>query len=333
MVGARLEGADPNIKLRGVASVADANSGDITFFGNSKYLRALQSSAAGVALVPQDFSEEMKAVPLRVENPSSAFAKVAALFAPEPVVRVRGIHSSAVIAPDATVGEGVSIGPNVVLEPGVAIGANTVLGAGCYVGHESSIGADSLIYPNVSIRERCSIGDRVIIHCGTVVGSDGFGFEFVGGVHQKIPQTGKVQIDDDVEIGANVTIDRARFGRTWIQHGTKIDNLVQIAHNVVIEEHALIVAQVGISGSSQVGAYAILAGQAGVTGHVRIGPKAIVAAQGGVSKDIPEGETWFGSPAVPLKEFKRRFALLARLGKLVEKVEALEARLAKLEKD
>src|SRR5207244_13101542 len=201
----------------------------------------------------------------------------------------------AIVDPSAELGEGVSIQPYVVIEPRVCIGDNTVVGAGTYVGHETTIGPGCLIYPNVTIRERTRIGARVIIHSGAVIGADGFGFEFVEGRYRKIPQIGIVQIDDDAEIGANTTIDRARFGRTWIQEGVKIDNLVQIAHNVTIGKHSVIAAQTGISGSTRVGEKVMIEGQVGVIGHLTIDDHRIIAAQSGISKDLPGG-AWFGSP-------------------------------------
>src|SRR5260370_1229242 len=192
--------------------------------------------------------------------------------------------------------------------------------------HPSSIVSSCRIYPHATIRERSRIGSRVIIHGGVVIGADGFGFEFVGNRHKKIPQLGIVQIDDDVEIGANTTIDRARFGRTWIQEGVKIDNLVQIAHNVIIGKHSIIAAQTGISGSTCVGEKVMMAGQVGIIGHLTIEDNTIIAAQSGISKDLPGG-AWFGSPAVPLPEAKRQIAWIHRLGKLFDRVKAIEKKL------
>jgi UDP-3-O-[3-hydroxymyristoyl] glucosamine N-acyltransferase len=234
------------------------------------------------------------------------------------------VHPTAVVGRDVILGEGVSVQPFVVIEDGARIGANTVLGAHGYVGHAASIGADCQIAPRVTVGARCVIGNRVIIHSGTVLGSDGFGFELSGGRHVKIPQIGIVQIDDDVEIGANVAIDRARFGRTWIQEGTKIDNLVQIAHNVVVGKHCLIVSQVGISGSTRLGNYVTLAGQVGVVGHIEIGDQTIVAAQSGVTKGIGPKQVAFGYPAMPLREAKEQLAHIGRLPKLYARVKKLE---------
>jgi UDP-3-O-[3-hydroxymyristoyl] glucosamine N-acyltransferase len=222
------------------------------------------------------------------------------------------------------------IGPHAVIEAGVRIGERSVIGAGCYIGEHSGIGADCLIYPNVTIRERCRIGSRVIIHPGAVIGSDGFGYESGPAGHTKIPQVGIVQIDDDVEIGAQAAIDRARFGRTWIKQGTKIDNLVQIAHNVVISEHCFVIAQVGISGSTSVGQGTILAGQAGIAGHLNIGNRAIVMAQSGVSKDLADGAIVFGSPAMDRRQFARTQSHLKSLDRAMKRLHELEEDVARL---
>jgi len=328
LVGGRIVGGSGEIPITGAASVSDALEGDITFFGNAKYLPLLRTSRATCALVPEGFAESISAIQIQVANPSLAFSKVIDRFAPAPVVFEPGIHPSAVVASSAQIGAGVSIQAHAVIEPGAQIGDGTFIGANVYVGHDTRIGAGCKIYPSASIRERCVMGDRVIIHSGAVIGSDGFGFEMSNGRYQKIPQIGIVQIDDDVEIGANTTIDRARFGRTWIGEGTKIDNLVQIAHNVVIGKHSVIVSQVGISGSSRIGNYATLAGQVGVVGHIEIGDQAIVAAQSGVSKNIPAKQMWWGSPAGPIREQKELTAYINRLPKLVERVKRLEQQLA-----
>ena len=327
LVAGRVIGDSGAVRIHGAASVSEAMEGDITFFGNPKYLPALRTSRATCALVPEGFAETIPAIQIQVPNPSLAWVKVVERFALAPVVFEPGIHPSAVIAPDAQIGANVSIQAHAVIEPGASIGEGSYIGANVYIGHEAKVGAGCHIYPNVSIRERCVLGNRVIIHCGAVVGSDGFGFEMANGRYVKIPQTGIVQIDDDVEIGANTTIDRARFGRTWIGEGTKIDNLVQIAHNVVIGKHSVIVSQVGISGSSKVGNYATIAGQVGIVGHIEIGDQAVVAAKSGVSKSVPAKEMWWGYPATPIQEQKERIAYISRLPKLVERVKRLEERI------
>ncbi|MGA3171904.1 MAG: UDP-3-O-(3-hydroxymyristoyl)glucosamine N-acyltransferase [Chthoniobacteraceae bacterium] len=324
LTGGTLENGSPDLIISGAAAVHEAACDEVTFFGNARYLPALKQTQAAAAFVPLDFSERIGPALIKVANPSLAFAHALQIFAPPPVAYAPGIHPTAVIGPDVTLDESVSIQPYAVIERGAVIGAGSVIGAHVFLGRESTIGPQCHIHPNVTIRERTRIGARVIIHSGTVIGSDGFGYEFSEGRHVKIPQTGIVQIDDDVEIGANVAVDRARFGRTWIQEGTKIDNLVQIAHNVVIGKYSIIVSQTGISGSSKLGQYVTLAGQVGLVGHIEIGDRAIVGAKSGVSKNIPAGETWFGYPAAPMRESKERLAYINRLEKLYARVRILE---------
>lgn len=311
-------------KIHGVAAISEAEAGEITFFGNAKYLAQLKASKASAALVPVDFAEKIPSLAIRVANPSLAFAQLLQKFAPEPIRFQAGVHPTAVIGRGVVLGEGVSIQPFVVIEDGAQIGANTVIGAHGYIGHEAWLGQDCRLGPRVTVGARCHAGDRVIIHSGAVLGSDGFGFEFAGGKHVKIPQTGIVQVDDDVEIGANTTIDRARFGRTWIQEGTKIDNLVQIAHNVVVGKHCIVVSQAGVSGSTKLGNYVTLAGQVGIVGHIEIGDQAIIAAKSGVSKSVPPKQVHFGYPATEIQEQKEQLACIARLPKLYARVKKLE---------
>lgn len=315
-----------NMTIRGGAAIAEAGEGDITFFGNAKYLPALKICRATAALVPLDFSEKIPPIAIRVENPSLAFATLIEKFAPAPVRFAPGIHPTAVIGIGVGIGEGAAIQPFVVIEDGASVGAGTVVGAHGYIGHGASVGEGCLLHPRVTIGARCIVGSRVVVHSGVVIGSDGFGYEFSGGRHVKIPQTGIVQIDGDVEIGANTTIDRARFGRTCIGEGTKIDNLVQIAHNVVIGKNCIVVSQTGISGSSRLGNYVTLAGQVGIVGHIEIGDQATVAAQSGVSKSIAPKEVVFGSPAIPMRDAMEQLALIRRLPKLLDRVKKLEAR-------
>jgi len=309
-----------------VASLSEAGPNDITFFADPRYAAQLRQTHAGAVFVPLDFADSIQPAQIRVSNPSKAFENVVLKLAPAPVQFASGVHPTAVVDPTVKLGRGVSIQPHAVVEPNATIGDKSIIGAGSYVGHECVIGTSCVIYPNVTIRERTRIGSRVVVHSGAIIGADGFGFESVDGRYQKIPQIGIVQIDDDVEIGANTTIDRARFGRTWIQDGVKIDNLVQIAHNVIIGKNSIIAAQTGISGSTRVGDNVKMAGQVGVIGHLTIGDNTIIAAQSGISKDLPGG-AWFGSPAVPLPEAKRQIALIHRLGSLLDRIRAIEKRL------
>jgi UDP-3-O-[3-hydroxymyristoyl] glucosamine N-acyltransferase len=317
---------DPTLKITGAASLSEATPGEISFFTDRKYIGLLRKTRASAIFVPPDFAEPILAAQIRVSNPTKAFEEVLLKFAPKPITFAPGIHPSAVVDPSAQLGERVSIQPLAVIEPGAKIGDDTIIGPVSYVGHETVIGSACHIYPNVTIRERSRIGSRVIIHSGAVIGADGFGFEMVDGRHQKIPQFGVVQIDDDVEIGANTTVDRARFGRTWIQQGVKIDNLVQIAHNVVIGKNSVIVAQTGISGSTRVGERVMMGGQVGIVGHLEIGDGTAIGAQSGISKSTPGG-VWFGSPAVPLAEAKQQIAWIHRLGKLFARVKEIEKKL------
>lgn len=317
---------DPALKITGAASLSEAVAGEISFYADPRYMARLKKTRASAIFVASDFSEKTDAAQIRVANPSKAFEQVVLKLAPKPITFAPGIHSSAVVDPSAKLGKDVSIQPHAVIEANVSIGDKTVIGAGSYVGPESMVGDSCVIYPNVTLREHTRIGSRVIIHSGAVIGADGFGFEMVEGRYQKIPQIGIVQIDDDVEIGANTTIDRARFGRTWIQAGVKIDNLVQIAHNVIVGKNSIIAAQTGISGSTKIGEKVMMAGQVGVIGHLTIEDNTIIAAQSGISKDLPGG-AWFGSPAVPLPDAKRQIAWTHRLGKLFERVKALEKKL------
>jgi UDP-3-O-[3-hydroxymyristoyl] glucosamine N-acyltransferase len=323
--GGELAG-DSAQQITGAASLAEAMPGEITFYGNPRYLAVFRKTRASAAFVPADFEEMIVASQIRVANPTKAFEQVVLKFAPKPIRFEPGVHQSAVIASDVSLGQNVSIQPHAVLERGVQIGNNTVIGAGTYVGHETKIGSECLIYPHVTVRERSQIGARVIIHSGAVIGADGFGFEVVEGKQKKVPQFGIVQIDDDVEIGANTTIDRARFGRTWIQQGAKIDNLVQIAHNVIIGKNSVIAAQVGIAGSVRIGDHVMIGGQAGIIGHIEIGDGTMIGAQTGVSKSL-KGGIWWATPSVPLDEAKEQIAWVRRLGTFFERVKRIETKL------
>jgi UDP-3-O-[3-hydroxymyristoyl] glucosamine N-acyltransferase len=325
MCGGQLTG-DPAFVINGAASLLEAAPGEISFFADPRYAHLLRKTQASAIFVPTDFLETVSAAQIRVANPAKAFAEIVAKLAPAPIQFEPGVHPSAIVHSTARLGHGVSVQPHAVIEAGVAIGENTVIGAGCYIGQDCTIGAQTILYPNAVIRERCVIGPRVIIHSGAVIGADGFGFEMVEGRFTKVPQTGIVQIDEDVEIGANTTIDRARFGRTWIQRGVKIDNLVQIAHNVVIGEHTAIAAQAGLAGSVRIGKHVLIAGQAGLVGHVEVSDRAMIGAQSGITKSIGAGP-WLLSPAVPLDKAKEQIALIRRLGKLLARVKALEEKL------
>jgi UDP-3-O-[3-hydroxymyristoyl] glucosamine N-acyltransferase len=315
-----------SLEISGLASLDDANPGDLAFFGHPKYLRAVRKSRATAVLVPHGFGEEVPATRIWVDDPAASFASLLPDFAPPEIPRPSGIHPSAVISPEAQVAPDAAVGPFAVIEAGARVGVRSIIGAHCYVGHHASLGDDCLLYPHVTIRDRCTLANRVTIHPGAVIGADGFGYEFRDGRHQKIPQTGIVQIEDDVEIGANTTIDRARFGRTWIRKGTKIDNLVQIGHNVTIGEHCVLCSQVGISGSTRLGNFVTLAGKVGLSGHIEIGDGVIFGAMSAIAKDVPPKSIMFGAPARPIREYKATYALLKNIHKLYDRVKKLESR-------
>jgi len=319
-----------DVEITNVNGIREARKGEITFLANPLYMSLLNTTGASAVVTSKDIAEAPKPI-IRTENPSVAFSKVISIFQPdrEDAVLPKSIHKSAILAKNVTLGKNIGIGPHVVLEDSSVIGDHTVISANAYIGPNTKIGKGCRIYPNVTIRENSIVGDNVVIHSGTVIGSDGFGYINVDGVHQKIPQTGTVAIEDDVEIGSNVSIDRARFGQTRIGKGTKIDNLVQIAHNVKIGPHSIIVSQTGISGSAELGKNVILAGQVGVVGHVVIGDNTIVGAQSGVSKSIPAGSIVLGSPVKPIQDEKRLYVYIRKLPELFKAVKELKDKLLK----
>ncbi|MDD5109246.1 MAG: UDP-3-O-(3-hydroxymyristoyl)glucosamine N-acyltransferase [Candidatus Omnitrophica bacterium] len=319
-----------DILITGASGIKEAVEGDITFLANPKYSSLMDKTLASAIVTSADARETSKPV-IVIDNPSLAFAKIISMFMPDEVGHPKRIDPTVMMGKNVTLGANVAIGPYTVIEDDVTIGDNAIIYASCYIGHHTKIGVKTLIYPHVSIRERVDIGAGVIIHSGTVIGSDGFGFATIKGIHHKIPQVGTVEIGDDVEIGANVTIDRARFDRTIIGRGTKIDNLVQIAHNVVIGENSLIVAQVGISGSTIIGNSVILGGQAGLVGHITVGDNAIVTAQTGVAKSVPANTMVSGYPARPFMTTQRANASLQNLPKLFDLVKELKKKIEELE--
>lgn len=327
LVGGQIVSGVGDAEITGVASTLDAIPGEITFFGNKRYLSELATCEATAILVPLDFELDIPPILIRVEDPTSAFTKLIERFMPPQRAAASTVAVSAVIEENVALGDGVSIGPHAVIEAGTTIGSETIIGAGTFVGADSRIGSKCHIYPNATICERTRIGDRVVIHPAAVIGGDGFGFGTSEGRHHKIPQLGIVQIDDDVEIGSGSTIDRARFGRTWIKEGTKMDNLVHIAHNCVIGKHCLIVAMVGIAGSTKLEDYVTVGGHVGMAGHLRIGKGCTVAGYSGVIKDVPPKAIVIGYPAREYKEFMTSQARVHRLGSLVDRVKRLEATL------
>ena len=330
-VGGRLEG-DADTMISGVNSLELAKNGEISFAENERYLERARQSNASALIVPEDFPEIGGVNWLRVGSPRPAFIAVMMLFEELEPVRF-GIHPNAVIAErDVSLGERVAVAECAVIRRDVRIGPGTSIESGVHVGRGVTIGSDCRIGPNVVLMPKVVIGDRVVIHAGTVIGGDGFGYIWSGDRQKKIPQLGTVQIDDDVEIGCNVCLDRATFGVTRVRRGAKIDNLVQIGHNNDIGEHSILVSQVGLSGSVTLGKRVTLAGQVGVADHLAIGDGATAAARTGVSKDIKSGQVVWGAPNRPIKQVMRELASLARLPRLFGQVRTLAARLSELEK-
>lgn len=328
---ATLEG-DPEVEIKGVAPIEAAGPEHLAFAAGRKAAELARDSQAGCLLLAPDVPGSASRCVIRVADPRAAFARAVRWFHPEPDVEP-GIHPSATIAPDARLGERTSIGPQVVIAEGVSIGSGTRIGAGCFVGARSSIGEGCTLHPNVTIYHEVRIGNRVTIHSGSVIGADGFGFVLQEGRYEKFPQIGRVEIGDDVEIGANCTIDRAALGVTSIGEGTKLDNLVHVAHNCRIGRHVVVAAQTGFSGGVVVGDYAVIGGQVGIGDKAKIERGAVLGSGCGVltSKVIRSGQVVWGTPARPLKEYLETLAHLGRLPELREQVAELRRRLEALE--
>jgi UDP-3-O-[3-hydroxymyristoyl] glucosamine N-acyltransferase len=328
-LGGELVG-DAQVMIENIRGIDEAGEGDLTFISNPKYLKSIETTNASAILVPPGTKLEKRNL-IIVDDPYVAFGKVLDLFYPEDHTppETRGdtfIEDGAIVSKDAKIFPGVYIGRGANIERGV------ILYPGVAIGRHVFIGEDSILYPNVTVYRRCIIGKRVILHAGVVVGGDGFGFARPGQDNVKIPQVGIVQIDDDVEVGANTTIDRGNPGKTWIQRGVKIDNLVQIAHNVVIGENSVIVSQVGIAGSTKLGKSVIVGGQTGITGHITIGDHVMIGAQSGVHDDIPSRQVVSGSPHLPHRQWLRVEACVAQLPEMRKTVSSLLKRVAELEK-
>jgi UDP-3-O-[3-hydroxymyristoyl] glucosamine N-acyltransferase len=334
-VGGALTG-DGEVELVAMSSLEEARAGDISFFKDSKYEKQLAATRASAVLVPRSWQGSC-AVPavIRVDDPNATFAKVGEWFAPPPVVRAPGVHPTAVIGAGVRLGEGVHVGPWTVIEDGAVIGDRCVIEAQVFIGQHVSLGEGCHLYPQVTVREGCLLGRRVILHSGVRIGGDGYGYNPVIGADgsiriEKIPQIGIVELGDDVEIGCNTTIDRARFGRTRIGNSVKIDNLVQIGHNVQVGDYSGIIAQAGVAGSTRIGSGCLIWAQAGISGHLTIGDRGQVGPASGLSKNVPEGEYYLGLPACSKREFGAQLLLPRTVDKLKAKVAELESRLKAL---
>ena len=319
------------VLIERIRGIDEAGPGDLTFVANRRYLKRLETTSASAILVSPGTVCAGKNL-LIVADPYIALGRLLALFHPEEE-GTAGISAAACIEAGADVSPDAVIYPGVHISRGAKVEQKAVLYPGVFIGRDAVVGEASLLYPHVTIYRRCLIGRRVVLHAGVVIGSDGFGFARPGQENLKIPQVGYVQIDDDVEIGANTTIDRGTLGRTWIQRGVKIDNLVQIAHNVVIGEYSIVVSQVGISGSTHLGKGVVIGGQAGLVGHIRIGDHVMVAAQSGVHKDIRPQQIVAGTPHMPHREWLKMEACLPKLPEMRETLAALQRRISALEQE
>jgi UDP-3-O-[3-hydroxymyristoyl] glucosamine N-acyltransferase len=335
LIGGRVVG-DGSVVLTGVSGIREALPGHLTFLSNPKYARYLGTTRASAVIVDGSLGEIDTTGPtplLVTDNAYAAFARAMELLVEREEHRPSGIDPSAHVAPTASLGSGVGIGPHAVVLDRAEIGDRSVIHPGAYIGARVRIGCDCVVQANAVIKSPTVLGDRVVVHAGSIIGTDGFGFAREGAEQLKVPQLGNVVVEDDVEIGANVCIARATVGTTRIGRGTKIDNLVQIAHNVVIGDGSIVVAQVGICGSAEIGKRVVLAGQAGIGGHLEIGDDAVVGAQAGVTKSVPPGEQVSGYPARKHALSKRLNACIQALPALLGKVRELEKRLSKLEKE
>ncbi len=329
LVGGTVVG-DWSIRISGLNGIREAAEGDLTFVSDSKYIPYLETTRASAVVVDRQMPTANRPL-IQVDDVRLAMLAILQNVESEQQWHPEGIHPSAVIAPDAVLGRGVSVGPQVVVENGARLDDDVTVHAGCYIGREARIGPDSVLYPNVTLRERVQIGARCILHCGSVVGSDGFGFVRHGDAQVRIPQVGTVILGDDIELGTNSAIDRATFGATIVGDGTKIDNLVQIGHNVRIGKNCIVCGKAGIAGSAVLGDHVTVGAGAGINGHIELGDGATVAAYSGVTKSIPEGRVVLGFPAVELKRARRMQGALRHLPEALRRLKSLEVHFAQLE--
>lgn len=319
---------DGSLLLRGIAPADSAREGDLTFADSEIYLKAAQVGSASAVIIPAQASCPGK-VAIRTANVRVAIARVLPLFAPSEAP-VPGVHPTAVVHPSAAVDPSAEVGPHCVIAAGVTVGARSVLMGGNHLGRQSRVGEDSRLYPNAVLYAGTVLGNRVVVHAGTVIGSDGYGYVLDGGVHRKVLQLGNVVVHDDVEIGANAALDRGALGATVIGKGTKIDNLVHVAHNVVMGRHCLIMGQVGFAGSTRLGDYCVVASQSGIAGHLTLGDQAMVGAKSGVMRDVPAKGVVLGIPAQPDRQTKRQWVGVQQLPEMIRRLRELEKQVADL---
>jgi len=332
-LGGELTG-DASAVVSDIRDIEEAGPGDLSFVFGKKFASTLEKTKASCVVAPTEIGKSPVPI-IKCKNPNLAFKKAIELILPSRLARLalrrshgsEGIHKTVSVGDSVKIGKDTAVGAFSCLEDGAEIGDGTVISAQCYIGHSAKIGKNCVIHPNVTIREDIKIGDRVIIHPGSVIGSDGFGYERTARGHEKIPQIGNIVIEDDVEIGACVTVDRAKIAHTRIGRGTKIDNLVQIAHNVTIGSNCIIVAQCGISGSTKIGNNVMMAGQVGLVDHIEIGDNVMIGAQSGLMKSVPSNAVMWGSPARPARRTSVVFALCGKLPEMYKRLKAVEKKL------
>jgi len=331
LTGAKLVQGEMDQTISSVASLDEASLEEISFLGNEKYYQDFLATKAGAVFVPVGLPDQPREpVLLEIENPSLAFGEVVKILATKQRTVSSGVHPTAYIADDVVINKDkVCIKANVVIESGCEIGDGSEIGAGTVICEGSKLGENCLLHSNVNVREHTQIGDRVTLQPGCVIGSCGYGYELVDGKHEKVDQVGIVVLGNDVEIGANTTIDRARFGKTVIGKGTKVDNLVQIGHNVQIGKHCLVISQTGLAGSCKLGNYVTVAAQSGVAGHLKVGDRAILAGRSGVTKSLKGGAVYAGFPARPMREDTKKQAYTAKIPQLIKDVKLIKKKLEK----
>lgn len=322
---------NPDVSLSDVCPIEDGRKGALTFLANPKYAHHIYTTSASAAIVAEDFTptEKVPCTLIRVKDPYTAFARLLEQYAlmNRPAA---GIHPTASVDDSASIGKNVHLGAHAVVEAGASVGDNSILRSQVSIGRDASVGQDCILHAGVRLLDGCAVGNRCIVHSGTVIGSDGFGFAPSDSQYSKVPQVGNVVIEDDVEIGANCTIDRATMGSTIIRKGVKLDNLIQVAHNVEIGEHTVIAAQTGIAGSTKVGKHCMIGGQVGIIGHLRIGDNVRIAAQSGIGADVKDNALMQGSPAFDAGNYRRAYVSFRGLPKTMQAIKRMQTDIEKL---